>query len=67
MAQARIQSTHKLTCPAGELTAQIVREFLDPLDCEAKIDIRVQNADRPGEISTVSLSAEVDIQKGRIY
>ena len=67
MMGARIESTHKLTCPTSELTAGVISDFLMDIDSDAKVRVRVDNADRPGEISTVSLSADVDISKNRIY
>ena len=63
----KITSTHMLECPMSELTAGDIKEFLQDVDDSAKVKVRAYHSDRPGEISTVMLEAEVDISKGRIY
>ena len=64
---ARIESTHRLTAELGKLKAGELKEFLGPIDDGAIVKIRVSLSDRPGEISSVTVEAEVDIYAGRIY
>lgn len=64
---ARIESSHRLTGDLTSLTAGEIKEFLDPISDDAVVKVRVSHSDRPGEISTVTLEAEVNINAGRIY
>lgn len=63
----KITTTHRLECPMNDLTAGEIREFLLGVDDSAKLKIRTAYGLGPGEISTVTIEAEVDISKGRIY
>jgi hypothetical protein len=63
----KIKSTHTMSCDISELTAGMVKEFLHEVDDSAKLSVKIYYSDRPGEISAVTMSADVDISKGRIY
>lgn len=64
---AQIKSKHELSCSVTELTAGLVKEFLEPVGDDSPVTIKVDYADRPGEISMVRMTASVDINSGRIY
>jgi len=58
----RITVTKTLRCTPSELTVATLRTFLDSEDPRAKVNVKTDHPDRPGELSqvTITLVSEVD-------
>lgn len=56
--KAKITSKKTMVCAANELTVEDIKDFLEDLIPNDKVQIRYSMGDRPGEISTVTFEAE---------
>lgn len=54
----QIKTTHSLSCPLSDLTAEVLKNFLQDVPSGNRVSVSVSHGDRPGEISTVRFEAE---------
>lgn len=52
----KIVSQKILTAGTSELTVGVLQDFVHGLPSEARLDVKQSTADRPGEMSTVTIS-----------
>lgn len=53
---ARVSITKTLRCQPSELTVSTLRSFLDTEDGDAKVSVKTDHADRPGELGQVTVT-----------
>jgi hypothetical protein len=54
----RIKSTAELTCATSELSADVLRGFLNAVKARASISVSIDRGGRPGEQSMITFRAE---------